>query len=269
MESFFFIPANRLHKISEIEKIGVTEIIIDLEDSIKRSEIDNLIEAIIKNTEYKKYFIRVPVISSDLEMEVGYIKKLSCAGFSKFLLPKIRNKSDLRNILEVLTKSQLILLVENPQFFLEAKELMLEFKEYLYGLALGSHDFMAEMGGSHTMENIEIPRQYMLYLARAFGIKAIDIASMELTSEGEFQKEVLDGFRKGYEAKFFIHPWQIEILREIKFYTEGEYEWALKVKQKLDEVEVKEEFNAISLEGRVLEKPHIDRALRILKYYRP
>lgn len=133
---------------------------------------------------------------------------------------------------------------------------------------MGSHDFMSEVGGEHTLENLQVVRQQLLYLARMCSIEAIDIASMELENKSSFTGELLDGFKKGYDAKFFIHPWQLNVFKQLKLYTEKDYSWASKILETLKEVGTANEFNPIVIDGQIIERPHLNKAKKIIKYYK-
>jgi citrate lyase beta subunit len=91
---------------------------------------------------------------------------------------------------------------------------------------------------------------------------------MEIKDEESFKNEVIDGFNKGYEGKFIIHPRQLYLINSIKFYSEKEYIQALKIEKELSKIKNKKEFNPIVIEGRVIEQPHINRAKQVLKNYK-
>jgi citrate lyase beta subunit len=186
------------------------------------------------------------------------------------VFPKLDSLQDFETTFEVFKNRdiKIILLVETPLLFLQVQEVLLKYKPYFSGIGIGSHDFMSVIGGVHTMENIEYIRQHILYLARAFEITAIDIASMELKNEALFEAEIIDGFQKGYDAKFFIHPWQVQVYDDINFYDAEEYEWALQIQEELENVGNQNEFNPIVINGQIIERPHLNRMKKILKYYK-
>lgn len=269
MESYFFIPGTRLHKVNDILKINVSEVIVDLEDAVKFSERKQILAQLLENTDFSRFNVRIPLYNNENKLDSYYLDNLYSAGFRKFVFPKIQKNSDFEQLISNnnYPEIQLILLVETPRLFLEAKDLLLKHESFFVGIGLGSHDFMGEVGGVHTIQNLEYLRQHLLYLARMINIKAIDIASMELKDSSFLQEEIIDGVHKGYDAKFFIHPWQIEVFHSISIYSEQEIKWALQIQQELNKVTDKTEFNPIVLEGQVIERPHLYRAQKILKYY--
>ena len=126
---------------------------------------------------------------------------------------------------------------------------------------------MAEVGGEHDLRNLEFVRSYIIYLARMINIEAIDIASMELSDSEAYSQEILDGLYKGFDAKFFIHPWQIKLFNSLPLYSPEEIEWAQKIKKEFINKGGFNEFSPIIIDGKVIERPHLNKAKKILRYY--
>lgn len=269
MDSYFFVPGTRLHKIPHIQELSVTEIIVDLEDAVKFSERTYILEQLKSKPNYKDFYIRIPLYNEFEEINTFIFKDLYENGFRKFVFPKIQKSDDFNKIISEsnYTDLQIILLVETSRFFLEVKDILLEYEKMFSGIGIGSHDFMAEIGGVHDLKNLEYVRLQILYLARMINIKAIDIASMELKDENLYKNEIIDGFTKGYDGKFFIHPWQINTFKSISLYSKEELNWAKKIKNELVKVGSEREFNPIILDGQIIERPHLAKAEKIIKYY--
>lgn len=269
MELFFFIPGTRLYKVSDIQNLKISQIIIDLEDAVKISERKCILEELLKTDDFKDFYIRIPLYDSKGNLDASFFAKLYKQGFRKFVFPKIQKSLDFETIISGFNDKDLriILLVETCRFFLEVKDILLEYSNIITGIGLGSHDFMNEVGGLHDLRNLEYIRQHIIYLARMINVKAIDIASMELNNSTILEEEIIDGFHKGYDAKFFIHPWQVSVFKTISLYSEQEIAWALNVQKELDKVENDGEFNPVVIEGQIIERPHLNKVKKILKYY--
>lgn len=269
MESFFFVPGSRLHKIPEIQKLNVSQIIIDLEDAVKYSERQQILEQLISNSDFKNFYIRIPLYTHSEIIDTAIFDVLYENGFRKFIFPKVQKATDFDLIISEKkdVNLEIILLVETTRFFLEVKEILLKYDKIFTGIGIGSHDFMAEVGGLHTLSNLEYVRLQILYLARMINVKAIDIASMELQSAETLIEEIVDGLNKGYDAKFFIHPWQINVKQNVNLYTENDLIWARKVKEALNLVGNSGEFNPVVIDGQIIERPHLNKAEKIIQYY--
>ncbi len=270
MDSFFFVPGNKLDKIESILSLGVHEIIIDLEDAVRYSERELIVHKIISDAFFLNFYIRLPLYNFDNKVDKLLLEKLIAAGFRKFVFPKIDSATDFDLLLPCFKEIDIsiILLVETPVFFLQVQDVLFKYKKYFKGIGIGSHDFMSAIGGVHTLSNIDYIRQHILYLARAINISAIDIASMELRNADDFKEEIKNGFDKGYDAKFIIHPWQLSVLQNMQFYSKKDYEWALTVEQAFLNAGSHSEFNPITVNGQVIERPHLNKMDKILKYYK-
>ncbi len=272
MDSFFFIPGDKLLNINKIRSLGVDEIIIDLEDAVKASERDFILTQLISNNEfYKEFYIRIPLYhSSTRKVDNQILLLLLKNGFRKFVFPKVVSSDDFILLEEDFREfyPKIILLIETPRLLLEAKDLLLKYRDCFSGIAVGSHDFISLVGGIHTLQNLEFLRLQILYLARMIDILAIDIASMELQDTESLAIEIMDGVYKGFDAKMYIHPKQIEVLRSMKLYTTEEQIWACKVKDAFGYVQENEEFIPVVIDGKVIEKPHLKRAEKILNHFR-
>lgn len=270
MDPFFFVPGSKLDKISAIQALGCRNIIIDLEDAVKFSEQKLIVDKLIANPKLNTFFLRVPLINQESDqIDASIVNLLIDNGYKKFMLPKLKSLKDFEVFLSLtfIEKKSLILLIETPRLFMEAKELLQKYSDFFLGISMGSHDFMALTHGVHTLENLEFPRQTILYLARMAGIMAIDIASMELKNQDLFTQEVLDGFNKGYDAKLLIHPWQLALFNRIEFYSEKEHLWARRIAGELKKVKSAGEFSPMVIDGQVYERPHLEKANRIIRYF--
>lgn len=270
MDTYFFVPGNRINKIEDIEALGVTQIIIDLEDAVKFSERESILKVFKNNNLLQKYFIRIPLFNEKGILDFYFLKKLVDFGYSNFVFPKLNEFDQVSQVFNSIGTANIkvLLLIETPRLFLEAKDILLSFRKYIFAIGMGSHDFMSEIGGEHTLKNLEVVRLQLLYLARMCSMEAIDIASMELIDEKSFKDEIIDGFMKGYDAKFFIHPWQLNVFKGLSLYTEKDYFWATKILETLKEVGNVDEFNPVIIDGQVIERPHLNKAKKIIKYYK-
>ena len=269
MKNYFFIPGSKLEKVDTIKKLNVS-IVIDLEDAVKFSDREKILNDLLSCPScFGEFFIRIPLYSRESFINTSFLEKLIAAGYKKFIFPKLEKAKDFKDIISTINNDglELILLVETTRFFLELKEILLDHRKLFKAISLGSHDFMNEVGGNYTLKNLEYARLQLLYLARMINIEAIDIASMELKDENKLREEILDGFEKGYDAKFYIHPWQLATKENMELYTTEDLLWAKKVLKALAEVDHETEFNPKVIDDQIIERPHLNRAKKIIQYY--
>jgi citrate lyase beta subunit len=89
---------------------------------------------------------------------------------------------------------------------------------------------------------------------------------MNVGNKAEFVNELLTGINFGYDAKFIIHPiqytWLLESIDKLP-----DYIWAKKIIDKLPEGRLDSNHQPFKIDGKIVEKPHIHRALKIIKKY--
>lgn len=267
MKSVFFIPANNRKFITKAREIEANYLVLDLEDAIHENQLEKSIRNIIEHDVDKTAWIRIPFT----EVPLNNFEPLLKAGFTKFMLPKIRQEKELTDLLAYFNKiskssPELMLLIENPLAVLNLHTLLKSTN--VSGICFGSHDYCMNMEMKHTLENLYWVRMNMLNHAKAMNKFAIDIASMELSDQIAFERECVDGFNKGFDAKLIVHPWQLSILNNMSFYSDRDIEEAVDVKAYIDQIGGVDHFTIYKGKHRIIEKPHLKRIRKILQYHR-
>ncbi|HET8858759.1 HpcH/HpaI aldolase/citrate lyase family protein [Marivirga sp.] len=268
MKSYFFIPANNEKFLKQATNIESDEIILDLEDAIHNTNVDEAINNILNYNLPNHTYTRVINTYKTTSGNYKYLLPLLKEGFHRFVLPKVENSKEIEEFALFISKNlrkdpRLIVLIESPKALIFLDEIAQT--EYVEAIGLGSHDYCDAMGMEHTSENILWARMKILNTAKAFEKETIDIASMNINDENEFQNECRDGISKGFESKFIIHPWQLNILKNLSNFTAKDILFAKKVKQYIDDIGGKSNFTIAKIEGQILEKPHLKRINNILK----
>ena len=135
----------------------------------------------------------------------------------------------------------------------------------IVGLGLGSHDLMTFLNAKHTAEQLDFPRKELLYLAKAYDLLAIDIASMNISNREFFIDEVSYGVDNGYDGKFIIHPAQLSWLQQEMLQNKQSLTWAKNILRNLPENYNGEDIVPFVLNGEVVEKPHALKAVEIIR----
>jgi citrate lyase beta subunit len=242
--------------------------VIDLEDALYNSSIEEAVKNIFELKLPNSSFLRIPYDPIELEQTHKYIKPLILAGFHNLILPKVIDKFGVESFIKTIQKwrsnrYQLILLIEHPIAIINLPKI-LEI-EGITGIGLGSHDYCESVGMKHTLENLYWARMQLLNTGKAFNKEVIDIASMNLYDDHLFRSECEDAFSKGFDAKFIIHPWQLNIINNMRLYSPEEIKLALLLKDYISQIGGEKYFTIAKLEGKVIEKPHIGRIKKILK----
>ena len=267
IKSYFFIPASHPKLLEKIETIIADHIIIDLEDAVKKEDLEKALQLLSEITATEKCFVRPPLFRNE-EFDKSLFLQLKKLGFRNYLVPKFRNIQQLKEIENCLNDNELgetnfILVIENPESLFGIREIILSTKLRITGLGFGSQDYCTETGMHHTYENLKYPRFLISGIAKSFHLNAIDIACMEVKNKEEVKREIADAFELGFEGKFLIHPMQIEVLENYTFYT---HEQIREAEEILEEYRAAGQPAVFSFNGKAIEPPHIRNFEKIIEW---
>ncbi|GJQ64341.1 MAG: CoA ester lyase [Melioribacteraceae bacterium] len=272
MKSYFFIPADKQKFIAKMDSIGADEFVFDFEDALAENLYETALENVKEKAASGRYFVRPKLFNDSGELEENVLHDLVRIGFRKFILPKVSSTKNLAKIEKSFLQSRLdlnefkfILLIEDPHGLLFAKDLVQKSGLNIVGIGLGSHDYTKQIGMTHTLENLYYARTHVLNVAKAFKIEAVDIASMNISNESEFDIEIKTGFELGYDSKFIIHPMQLERLKKYTYYSDSMVLEAREVYQEIQKYS-SEDFSVVKVNGKIFEKPHIERIKKIVEW---
>ena len=98
IDTYFYIPADRVKFINKIPEINATSFILDFEDSIQFSKLDLALENISQIQNLDDFWARPIIFDNKNNLDLSLIKKIINLGITKFVLPKISKKKHLKAI---------------------------------------------------------------------------------------------------------------------------------------------------------------------------
>lgn len=154
--------------------------------------------------------------------------------------------------------------IESAEGVLNAVEIA-KASDRLIGIALGAEDYVTNMHTKRSPEGQELlfARSMILHSARNAGIAALDTVYSDVNNEEGLQHEVETIKQLGFDGKSVINPRQIPIVNRIFAPTEDEIEDAMNVIHAIEEAEEKGS-GVIALNGKMIDKPIVERAERVL-----
>lgn len=264
IKTYFFVPLTITRFIEKARSLKTDYIVYDLEDAISMSSATLALENLKLIDRNKPCYIR-PKMDWD-NPSFHYLDSLVELGFDRLVLPKAACFDHIERFVEwsqkTITTVTFILLVENPGLLFDLEKILRSFSKHIQGISLGSHDYCNVLRARHEYQSYRFAHDLILNLAAGFSVEAIDITSMEIDNRERFIHEVKQGFNKGYRSKFILHPKQLEYLEDVEYFSDEEIAYARLVSEKVK----MDDFDAVKINGQVLEKPHIQRIKEILKY---
>lgn len=260
--SFLFIPGDVPRMIQQLEVFDADNVILDFEDSValhQKDEARNLVESFLTNHPLKQPFIYIRINAVDTDDFESDVKTVNTLPIKGIVLPKASIASI--DTLTQKTKLPIIALMETPQSFLEITEIAKHPR--VEGLLLGAEDLSRSLHLKRTVNGEEIlyVRSQLVLNAKAYGKLAIDTPFTNLTSREDFITDLKKSTQCGFDAKAAIHPNHIALIHDYFSPTEE----AIKEAKRIITYAEKHQSIRFSLDGKMVDKPIIERAKRTLE----
>jgi citrate lyase subunit beta/citryl-CoA lyase len=279
MRSLLFVPADSERKLSHAPQSGADALILDLEDSVvpanrplaRRQAHDFLATGLV---ELRRY-VRINPLSSGAALD-----DLAAVVSGKphgILLPKCVPE-DLRTLdhyLSALEAAAAITLgtIRVIAIATETPAAIFALGGYagvssrLEGITWGAEDLAACIGGNNRRANgtyddvYRLARSLCLLAAAAANVTPLDTIYTDFKDEAGLAAECAAARRSGFTAKMAIHPAQIPVINRAFAGTEEELDWARRV---IAAFSGNPEAGTIALDGKMIDKPHLTLARRLL-----
>jgi citrate lyase subunit beta/citryl-CoA lyase len=276
--TMLFVPGNNPGMLKDAGLYGADSLMFDLEDAVAVTEKDSarfLVYNAIKNLDYGDTEIVVRINALDNPFGREDIEAVVRAGADVIRLPKTETKED---ILEVeaaieeverkigkLGRTKMMAAIESTIGVINAYPIATASKR-LIGIALGAEDYVTNLKTKRYPDGMELmgARSQIVIAARAAGIYALDTVYSDIDDMEGFKREVELIKQLGFDGKSVINPRQIKPVHEIFTPTQKDIEKSINI-VKAAWVAKNQGLGVISLNGKMIDKPIIERAERLLQ----
>ena len=278
--SMMFVPGNNPGMIRDAHIYGADSIMFDLEDSVAYTEKDAarlLVYNALRSLNFgsRETVVRINDLSSGLGIED--LEAVVRAGVQGVRLPKTDSAQDVidceREIARIERESGIpvgttgmMAAIESANGVLNAAEIA-RASNRLIGIALGAEDYVTDLKTTRS-DGIELlfARCMILNAARAAGIAALDTVYSDVNNEEGFLAEAMLIKKLGFDGKSVINPRQIEPLHRVFMPSEKDLNKARLIMAAIEEANSRGSGVA-SLKGKMIDKPVVTRARRLLDLY--
>ncbi|HBG16164.1 MAG TPA: citrate (pro-3S)-lyase subunit beta [Firmicutes bacterium] len=277
--TMLYVPGNNPGMIRDVHIYGADAIMFDLEDSVSLNEKDaarSLVYHSLKTFDYGEAEILVRVNGLDTPFGREDFEAIVRAKPDAIRLPKTEKAEDVKEADELISQIEaqiglehgtikMMAAIESALGVINAYQIATA-SERLIGIALGAEDFVTDLKTSRSADGIELlaARSQILLAARAAGIDALDTVFSDINDTEGFANEVKLIRKMGFDGKSIINPRQIEIVHQIYRPSESEITKSLRIIKAFKEAE-KKGSGVISLDGKMIDKPIVERARRVLE----
>jgi citrate lyase subunit beta / citryl-CoA lyase len=281
MRSMLFVPGDRPERFAKAIASGADAVICDLEDAVTpatrpqaRLDVAELLRTAGRSV---PLWVRInPVQTDDALPDLAAVVARRPDGI---VLPKARNGADLHRLdhwLEALevqhgqprgSTKVIALITETARAMLDAASFASP-PARVIGYTWGAEDLAAEVGASANRTaagDLEftflLARSSCLLMAAAAGIAAYDTTDIEFRDVAGVERRAQAARRDGFAGKLAIHPAQLAPIHSAFTPTNEEVSWARRI---LELMSAAGGQGAVALDGRMIDRPHVQQAQRIL-----
>ncbi|ECS6552053.1 citrate lyase subunit beta [Salmonella enterica subsp. enterica serovar Johannesburg] len=283
--SMLFVPGANAAMVSNSFIYPADALMFDLEDSVALREKDaarRLVYHALQHPLYRDVETIVRVNALDSEWGVNDLEAVVRGGADVVRLPKTDTAQDVIDIENEILRIEnacgrepgstgLLAAVESPLGITRAVEIA-HASERLIGIALGAEDYVRNLRTERSPEGTErspegtellFARCAILQAARSAGIQAFDTVYSDANNEAGFLQEAAHIKQLGFDGKSLINPRQIELLHNLYAPTRKEVAHARLVVEAA-EAAAREGLGVVSLNGKMVDSPVIERARLVL-----
>ena len=285
MRSYLFVPGDSERKLEKSLTSGADCLLIDLEDSVALAQKDvarvrarDFLTAQPATTRDQGMVVRVNPLSSGLTDDD--LKAVIAGRPDALLLPKCEHGADVQQLSAMIAVHEAeagldegkvgihALVTESGLGTLNAATYV-GVSPRLRSLSWGAEDLSADLGvetnrdadGVYT-DLFRHARTVTLLGAAAAGVEAIDTVFVDFRDAEGLEKECRAAVRDGFSGKMAIHPAQVETINRVFTPSSEAVDHATRIVDLF--AEAGDEVGVLSLDGKMIDRPHLKQARRIL-----
>ena len=286
LRSLLFVPGDSERKQARALQAGADALILDLEDSVAeaalpaaRERVREFLLAHAAGARSQQLWVRPNGVASGKLLED--LQAVLAGRPDGVVLPKVSSVRELQEVGRHLSALEacaglpggstriIVIATETPRAMLSLGEYSPETAGVrLSGLTWGMEDLSAALGALAKTEAdgsltpvFELARSLCLIAAAAAGVPAIDGVQAEFRDRAALERDVVRARRDGFAGKLAIHPDQVPVINAGFSPTAAEIEHARRV---VAAFEGAAGAGVISLDGKMLDRPHLVLAQRLL-----
>jgi len=283
LRSMLFVPGDSEKKLAKAFSTQADALILDLEDSVspERSPLARqMVCAYLSDHPRGQQAVWVRINPLLTELALHDLAAVMPGRPDGILLPKTLNAQDVVKLDHFLSAFEtregialgttLIIPIAT-----EVPGALFELNSYagashrLAGMTWGAEDLATAVGASSNKTDngefdftYQLARSMCLLAASHAQVQAIDTLSVDFRDEAALRKDVLRARQAGFTGKLAIHPDQVLPIHAGFQPTAAELTHAQRI---VDAFEQAQGAGAVQLDGRMVDKPHLTQALRLLQ----
>jgi len=274
LRSLLFLPATAEHLLAKATERGADALVVDLEDAIppdRKAAARPMARAAVTQLAQRGATVLLRVNSEPAQWAQD-LQDMPLAQLAAVMLPKVETLAQLENFAQALKTRAvdnghppppIAALLETPLGVLAAEQIAQH--PALCALGFGAEDYAGALGVPPDPAALAWPAQKVLTCAHAYGLACWGLAGSiaAVDDVAGFEHTVRSGRAMGFTGSVCIHPRQVPIVNRGFSPSAEERAWAERVVA-ADEAASRAGLGAVLLDGRMIDRPIVQRARRWL-----
>jgi len=285
IRSWLFVPGDSDKKLEKARTNPADALLLDLEDAVADDRQEEarakLVDYLKDRTDRSTQQLWVRINPMDSPLSLGDLAAVMQGAPDGICLPKPSSAADINKLADYLSAletreglplgSTKIICVAT-----ETADALLRFESYLEGVSerlvamtWGAEDLMAALGATENRipgtKQYDAPfmlaRSLTLAAARAIDAQPVGAVYTDFRDDEGLAEECAHDRRNGFVGKLAIHPGQVDIINQSFTPSDEEIDWS---KQVVDAFESNPGVGATSIDGKMLDMPHLKQARQVL-----
>ena len=261
--TYLFVPGDRPERFSKALASGADAVVLDLEDAVlpaAKAAARQAIAAFVSSSRDTARLV-LRINAEDTEHFALDLALLAHQPVAAVMVPKAERTTTLHAVRDACLSAHLLPLVESARGVLASEALA--GTPGVQRLVFGTLDYALDLGlegEQATTVGLDAPASWLALCSRAAGL-ASPVAGVTPSIEDDtlLLAELARARAHGFGAKLCIHPRQVAAIHAALAPTAVELAWAQRVQDA-----AAQSHGAVQLDGRMVDKPVIERARRIL-----
>ena len=271
--SWLFVPADSERKITKALDSDADAIIFDLEDSVapaKKPLARDVLRAMLKRSGGPQWWLRINPLGSEFLKED--LKLIGVADIHGIVLPKAESGADVTQLAHRTGTIPVHAIVTETAASLFGLLSYRDPKSPLAAMSWGAEDLSAALGASSKYDSggelsftYRLARTLCLAGAVAAGVQPVDGVFADFKDDKGLRAEAEAARRDGFTGKLAIHPAQVAVINDAFTPSTEDIQHAAAI---VAAFEAQPDAGVLSVAGRMVDRPHLIQARRVLEQAR-
>ena len=268
--SWLFVPGDSEKKILKALESDADAVIFDLEDSVvpdRKKVAREILKTLPKRSNGPQWWLRVNPLGTQFHKDD--LKLVGNAYIQGIVLPKVENGGDVAHVAHRTGNIPIHVIVTETPASLFNLMTYRDPNSPLAAMSWGAEDLSAALGAASKYDadgslsfTYRLARSLCLAGAVAAGVQPVDGVFADFRDDAGLQAEAEAAAHEGFTGKLAIHPAQVAIINAAFTPSQDDIRHAEEI---VAAFEAHPDAGVLSVRGKMVDRPHLLQARRVLE----